>query len=453
MDTKKFSSPGKDSLRRMLGVSFGVAVTLGGTIGVGILRTPGTVASRLGSPWLIVAIWVAGGMYAILGTNAVVELGTAVPRAGGWYVWSRRAFGEYVGFTVGWSDWLSQCATIAVLAIATGEFLAALLPHRPGLDRWIAVVTVLAFAFVQWIGLRSSSRTQEITSALKAFGLLAFVVACFYPVASAAPGSYPQPALPANTGALFAGVILALQSVIYTYDGWYCAVYFTEEDRNPGHNLPRSAFGGVLCTLAIYLLINIALMYALPLGRLASSPFPAAEVTRDLFGRQGEQIITALSALSLLSIINATLMMSTRILFAMSRDRLFIRRAATVNAGGTPRFAMLLTTAAALLMIFTGTFDLLVAVAAFLFIAVDASGFLALLALRRREPGLARPYRTRGYPWTTLLLLSACIFFLIGNIISDPTSSLYTLALMAISYPAYLMVCRWTKSKEKPVLI
>lgn len=114
---------------------------------------------------------------------------------------------------------------------------------------------------------------------------------------------------------------------------------------------------------------------------------------------------------------------------------------------------MLLTTAAALLMIFTGTFDLLVAVAAFLFITVDASGFLALLALRRREPGLERPYRTRGYPWTTLLLLGACIFFLIGNIISDPISSLYTLALMAISYPAYLMVCRWTKSKGKSPFI
>ena len=437
----------------MLGVSFGIAVTLGGTIGVGILRTPGTVASRLGSPWLIVAIWIAGGMYAILGTNAVVELGAAVPRAGGWYVWSRRAFGEYLGFTVGWSDWLSQCATIAVLAIATGEFTAALLPRRPGLDRWIAVATVLAFAVLQWIGLRSSSRTQEITSALKALGLLAFVAACFYLAASPAPGSYPQPVLPGTTGALFAGIILALQSVIYTYDGWYCAVYFTEEDRDPGRNLPRSAFGGVLCTLAIYLLINVALMYALPLGRLASSPFPAAEVTRDLFGRRGEQIITVLSALSLLSIINATLMMSTRILFAMSRDRLFLRRAATVNAGGTPRFAMLLTTAAALLMIFTGTFDLLVAVAAFLFIAVDSSGFLALLALRRREPGLTRPYRTRGYPWTIFLLLGACIFFLIGNIISDPTSSLYTVGLMSISYPAYLMVCRWTRSKEKTTFV
>jgi len=232
--------------------------------------------------------------------------------------------------------------------------------------------------------------------------------------------------------------------VIYTYDGWYCAMYFTEEDRDPGRNLPRSAFGGVLATLAIYLLVNIALMHALPLGRLASSQFPAADVSRDLFGKPGERIITALCALSLLSIINATLMMSTRILFAMSRDRLLTRHAAMVNVGGTPRVAMLLSTAASLLLILTGTFDLLVAVAAFLFIAVDASGFLALIALRRREPDLPRPYRTRGYPWTTALLLCGCLFFLAGNIMSDRLSSLYTLALMAISYPAYLLVRRRT---------
>jgi len=440
------ASPGFGSLRRILGVSFGIAITVGGTIGVGILRTPGTVASKLGGPWLIVAVWVAGGVYALLGTNAVVELGTAVPRTGGWYVWSRRAFGEYVGFTVGWSDWMSQCATIAVLAIATGEFVAALVPQRRGLDRWIAVGTVVAFAVIQWMGLRSSSRTQEVTSALKAIGLLAFVAACFYPFVPPVAAVSTTPSLPVTHGALFAGVILALQSVIYTYDGWYCAVYFTEEDRDPGRNLPRSAFGGVICTLAIYLLVNFALMHALPLGRLASSAFPAAEVARDLFGKPGEQMIIALSALSLLSIINATLMMSTRILFAMSRDRLFIHQAAVVDTGGTPRFAMLLSTAAALLMILTGTFDLLVAVAAFLFITVDASGFLALIVLRRREPDLPRPYRTRGYPWTPLLLLCGCAFFLAGNIMSDPASSIYTLVLMAISYPAYLLVLRRTQA-------
>jgi basic amino acid/polyamine antiporter, APA family len=436
------SSPGSGSLQRMLGVSFGIAVTVGGTIGVGILRTPGTVAAKLGSPWLVVAVWVAGGVYALLGTNTVVELGTAIPRTGGWYVWSRRAFGEYVGFTVGWSDWMSQCATIAVLAIATGEFVAALVPQRPGLDRWIAVGTVVAFAVIQWIGLQSSSRTQEVTSALKAIGLLAFVAACFYPFAPRVVVGSTTPSIPTTLGALFAGVILALQSVIYTYDGWYCAVYFTEEDRDPGRNLPRSAFGGVVCTLAIYLLINFALMHALPLSRLASSAFPAADVTRDLFGKLGEQMITALSALSLLSIINATLMMSTRILFAMSRDQLFIQQAVVVSPGGTPRFAMLLSTAAALIMILTGTFDLLVAVAAFLFITVDASGFLALIVLRRREPDLPRPYQAHGYPWTPILLLCGCAFFLAGNIMSDPASSVYTLVLIAISYPAYMLVLR-----------
>lgn len=430
---------GNGSLRRILGVGFGVAVTVGGTIGVGILRTPGTVASQLASPWLIIAVWVLGGLYAFLGTDAVVELGTAIPRTGGWYVWARRAFGPYVGFTVGWSDWLSQCATIAVLAIATGEFAAALFHGTPGFGRWIAVGTVLAFGVLQWLGLRSSSHTQEFTSALKAVGLIGFVAACFW-----APGggssADASTAASASRGVLFSAVILALQSVIYTYDGWYCAAYFTEEDRDPGRNLPRSAFGGMLCTLVIYLLVNIALLVALPVKRLAASPFPAAEVMRDLFGPVGERVITVLSALSLLSIINATLMMATRILFAMGRDRLLTREASTVHSAGTPRFAMLLSAAAAIAMILTGTFELLIAVAAFLFIAVDASGFLALLMLRRSEPDLPRPYRCCGYPWTPILLLGGCFLFLAGNIVSDPKSSLYTLILITVSYPAYVMV-------------
>jgi APA family basic amino acid/polyamine antiporter len=450
LEHSKPGTEGRDSLRRMLGISFGVAVTVGGTIGVGILRTPGTVALQLGKPWLILSIWAIGGLYAFLGTDVVVELGAAIPRAGGWYVWSRRAFGPYLGFTVGWSDWLSQCATIAVLAIAAGEFSAALLPAAPGLERWIAVGTVMAFALLQWLGLHSSSRTQEITSALKALGLLAFVAACWFATTRRPPGMEAPAVLPARDGMLFPAIILALQSVIYTYDGWYCAAYFAEEDRDPGHNLPRSAFGGMLATLIIYLLVNIALMAALPLHRLASSPFPAAEVMRDLFGRWGEQIITALSALSLLSIINATLMMSTRILFAMGRDGLLYREACVVHGAGTPRVALLTSAVASILMILTGTFGFLIAVAAFFFIAVDASGFLALCALRKREPDLPRPYRCRGYPYTPVLLLIGCVAFLAGNIMSDMKSSLYALGLIMLSYPAYRIARRGTSHGLQP---
>ena len=118
----------RGKLLKILGVTFGIAVTIGGMIGLGILRTPGAVAGQLGSLWLILGIWILGGLYAILGTIAVAELSTSLPMAGGWYVYARRAFGDYGGFVVGWSDWLSSCAMIAFVAITIGEYLPKLFP-------------------------------------------------------------------------------------------------------------------------------------------------------------------------------------------------------------------------------------------------------------------------------------------------------------------------------------
>ncbi len=434
-------------LLRILGVGFGIAVTIGGTIGVGILRTPGTVAGLLGHPVLIILAWVLGGAYAILGTNSVLELGTMLPKTGGWYVFARRAFGDYIGFTVGWSDWLAESATVAILVIAIGEFSAELFPALAGGTKAIALLTLLVFLTLHWLGLKSSSYAQQWTSLIKAVAFLALIVACFaLGGGTAADGSarsaLPMPQTPLTMAAAF---VIALQSVIYTYDGWYSAVYFTEEDHDPGKNLPRSALGGVLITAAIYLLVNFALLYTLPLSRLASSAMPATDAAQAIFGNHGSRIITALSLASLLSIINATLMIGTRVLFAMSRDGLFTARAARVSASGTPRLAMSFTCLIAALLIITGTFTRLIAIAAFFFATVDSAGFLALVTLRKREPTLARPYKSKGYPWTTAIVLSVSLLFLLGNIVSDTANSLYTLALIAISYPAYLLVRRRQK--------
>lgn len=431
---------------RILGVGFGVAVTVGGTIGVGILRTPGTVASLLGHPLLIISVWILGGLYALLGTNSVLELGTMLPQTGGWYVFARRAFGDHVGFTVGWSDWLAQCATLAILLIAIGEFSISLFPFLAGSTRTIAILALLIFAILHWLGLRSSSRAQEWTSLVKAIGFLAFVACCFVLGGKSPAGSGRDPLpMPRTFSTVASALVIALQSVIYTYDGWYCAVYFTEEDLNPAKNLPRSALGGVLITIGVYLLVNLALLYILPISRLASATLPAADAAQQIFGGYGSQIITALSLASLLSIINATLMIGTRVLFAMGRDGLFSSKAAHVSESGTPRLAMSLTCVAVVLLIATGTFTRLIAIAAFFFVAVDSAGFLALLFLRKREPELARPYRAWGYPWTTGIVLAGSTLFLLGNVINDTANSLYTLALIAISYPAYMLVTRRQK--------
>ncbi len=419
-------------LLRLLGVSFGIAVTIGGTVGAGILRTPGMVAAELDSSFLIVVIWVLGGVYSLLGTTSVCELGTALPSAGGWYVYTRRALGEYAGFVVGWSDWLAQSAALAFLATALGEYVVALVPGLSGWHRTIAIATLALFALIQWRGLRSSSKVQELTSLAKGLAFFAFVVVCFL----LAPRS-AEPESAVSQGFRFVPFVLALQAVIVTYDGWYSAIYFTEEDRDPARNLPRSAFAGVLATIVIYLLVNLALLYTLTVPEIASSSLPAADAASRIFGAHGGDVITVLSLVSLLSIVNAVMLLATRIVFAMSRDGLFFGSASTVNPRGTPAVALSFTALAAALLVASGTFERLVAIAAFFFVVVYVSGFVSLFVLRRTEPELPRPYRAWGYPWTTGVALLGSILFLAGNGVSDPENTAYGLLLMALSYPLY----------------
>ena len=433
--------PDSSHLLRLLGVSFGVAVTVGGTIGVGILRTPGLVAAQLPYLWAILAVWILGGIYAILGTISVVELGTMLPRAGGWYVYARRAFGDFGGFTVGWIDWVAQSSALAYLATATGEFAVALVPAMPGGVRAFGVGVLVAFALLHRLGLRSGSKAQELTSLVKGLALIAFVILCFvYGGRSEAPVA----AIPMPTSALAAvvAVIIALQSIIITHDGWYCAVYFTEEDRDPGRNLPRSAIGGVVAIIVIYLLVNLALLYTLPIPELAGSVLPAADAAQRIFGGHGGQIITALSLVSLLSVINATLLIATRVLFAMSRDHLFFKKASEVHPRGTPLLAMWLTTGASVLLVVSGSFETLVAIAAVFFVLCYLSGFVSLFVLRKREPNLERPFRVWGYPWTPGIAAVGSVLFLIGNLFSDTRNSLYAFALIAASYPVFLTMTR-----------
>src|SRR6266699_3390611 len=144
-------SPG--TLLRVLGVGFGLAVTIGGTIGMGILRTPGQVAEQLPTPGLFIGVWILGGVYALLGASSVAELGAMIPRSGGWYVFVHRAMGNYAGFVVGGSDWLSTCGTLAVIAMVVGEYTAVLVPRLSGGDKPVALAVVLSFAALQWRGI------------------------------------------------------------------------------------------------------------------------------------------------------------------------------------------------------------------------------------------------------------------------------------------------------------
>ncbi len=436
----------KGQLRHILGVGFGVAVIVGASLGIGILRTPGLVAGQLPGGAAILTVWIVGGLYTLLGSACLTELGTMLPEAGGYYVYARRAFGDYTGFAVGWSDWLTYCAVLGYVSIGMAEFIGMLVPSLARAVTPMASTILLAFVALQWAGLRVSSRFQEITTALKFVAFLALVVAALVMARTLhAGGSAAGPAI--VTAPSLVGVIVALQSVVITYGGWQSALYFSEEDRDPARNLPRSMIGGVVLVLIIYLLVNISLLVLLPIPALVRSTLPAADAAAVLLGPRGSEMITVLSLVSLPPMLNAIMMIGTRILFAMGRDRLFWRRTAEVSVGGTPSVATLVTTAVALALIVTGTFQRLVAMASIFLAANYCVCCLALFVLRRSEPALARPYRAWAYPWSAAIVLAGAAAFLAGVFVGDTENGIAAVVLVAVGVAGRAMIGR-TPARE-----
>lgn len=451
MSKPNSTSDRQGRLLRVLGLGFGLAVIIGNTIGAGIFRTPGEIASQLPNVWLFLAVWVAGGLYALLGAVQIAELGTMLPRSGGQYVFSRHALGEYAGFIVGWSDWISTCGSAAAVSLVIGEFSGKLFPALAGKTPAIAVTIAVVFAVLQWHGIVLGSLVQDITSLLKALAFILLVIAAFViggdqgAVTSAAPAITTPVRL-----ALFGAFIIALQSVIYTYDGWSGVIYFSEEVREPARDIPRSLFSGVLAIIGIYLLVNLALIYVLPISEIAGQKFAAGVAAVAIFGRYGDTVFLVLTILSMLSAINAYHLMATRVIFAMSRDGLLYRGVTRVNKGGTPTVALFLSTTAAILIILLGKkFETVITVLAFFFVANYTLSFISLFVLRRREPERPRPYRAWGYPWTTALALIGSIVFLGGAVASDTRNSIYALLLLAASYPAFLLTKMLTARGEQ----
>jgi len=423
-------------LLQILGFGFGLAVIVGNTIGVGILRTPGDVAAQLPSRSLFMLVWIVGSLFTFLAAMNITELGTMLPYSGGHYTFARHALGQYPGFVIGWTDWLSTCGSESAAAVVMGEYLGLLFPAIAGKSRLIGAVVVILLAALQWQGVKWGSGFQQFSTLFKGLGFFAIVAACFMftPARAAVPAA--SPIMPRGWP-LFIGFLLAMQSMIYTYDGWAGAIYFSEEIEDPGKNIPRSMFGGALAVSAIYILVAWAIVHVLSIGDVAGQAMALGAAADRIWTGQGTRLVAALTIVSVISFMNACHLMSSRILYAMSRDRLIISHADVVNRGGTPTVALALSTAAALMFILYGGFSKIIAVLAFFFVINYIADLISIFLLRRREPNRERPYRVAGYPWTTALTLCIYVAFLVSICAADPRNSFYAIVLLAGSYPAF----------------
>ncbi|QCH15109.1 APC family permease [Synechococcus sp. CB0101] len=429
------TQPGK--LLSVLGVAFGLAGSVGGTIGAGILRTPGLVAAQLHTPSLVLLAWLVGGLYALLGAICIAELAASLPRAGGWYVYAEQAFGRRAGWLVGWTDWLAHCIGLAWVATTVGELLAEWIPANTAATwqcRALALLVLALFSAVQLLGVRAGGASQELLSLVKAVAFLGLAAASFAlpPVVPAVSTAADPAELLQQGPAVAIGAVLALQAVITTFDGWASPVYFAEEFSDPSRDLPRSLIGGVLAVLALYLLINAALLHVLPIEVLSEANLPAADAARSVLGQRGGQVISAVALISLLGLINTVVMAAPRILFGLSRDQLMPAALSGVNPGGTPTAALVLTSGCAAVLVLAGSFDHLLGMGAFLYVVLPLTGIAAQVQLRIKEPNRPRPFLSWGYPLTPWIVGACSLGFLIGALVRDTGDSLLALALVGL---------------------
>ncbi len=436
-------------LLKVLGVAFGLAIIVGGTIGSGILRTPGDVAAALPNPTVFLLVWFAGGLYALGGAMTMAELGVLIPKSGGQYVFARRALGEYPGFVIGYTDWISVCASCAAGSIAIGELLAQLIPSLASAQTAVAIVVSLAFVAVHWIGVKTSDKTQQVLSLIKTLALVAVAIACFTgPRAVADPAASATLAFPGGM-ALFSAVILSFQSVLYTYDGWNGLVYFGGEVKDPPREVPRAMAGGVIAVMTVYLILTGAFLYSLGISGLAGEKFAAAAAAKAVFGATGERIVSIVMVLSLLGALSSYILQSSRVPYAMAADRLMPARLATTNAGGSPTLALALSALVAIGLILTGTFGTVVALAAFFYVLQYAVTFASLFVLRVREPDAPRPYKAWGYPVVPAIVLVGAVAFIVGSYMTDTANAMNSTYVLAASLPIYMVTRRFiARAKE-----
>ena len=409
-------------LLRVLGLVFGVAAVVGGSVGQGILRQPGVVAAAVPDPVLILLLWAAGGTIAAINAIPYAELGTAVPRAGGPYVFVRRAFGPTAGITIGWSDWLINISTQAFLSVVVAEFVhrLGLLPNVP--QAVLAPSIIALFFALNWTNTRLSGSSQSIGSALKGVGLLALVIIL---LAAPAPSSpVPVPSAAASGAFGFAAVVVALRAVQNTYDGWNNCIYFCEEMNSPERCVPRALFGGIAIVTGLYVLVNIALLKVMSPAAMAGSNLAAADALGLVLGGWANVLLTVFGVISIAAILNLNVMCGPRVALAMARDRVLPSVLANVAPGGTPRLALITTAGLGVLFSASGTYEQLIAFNVALGALVNLVVCISAWRMRYTEPTLPRPWRMPLYPAPVLFAAFINASLLAALIYEDPLHSL-----------------------------
>jgi basic amino acid/polyamine antiporter, APA family len=428
----------------------GLAVLVGSLIGMGILRTPGVIAGYLGSPWLIIAIWLAGGVVSALGALLYAELATSFPRAGGKYVFAREAFGPVAGFVTGWNELaVAKGCSGAAKAVVIAEYVVFLTGN--GSVRLIAIGLILAFAALNLAGLRVGTIFQNITTLFKAM-LLAGIAAAAFWGARGGPRGFASGAELTPESGLLLGLAVSYQLVAFTYYGWDDVGKMAEEIKDPGRAIPRILLIGCALVTMLYMLIIVAYLTVLTPAEMAASPMPAQAAIGGVFGDTAATIIVLAGIFIILNTTNVNFLVMPRVAFALARDGLAPVSFTRVSSKGTPVPALLFATVIMLALTVTGAFETLIRFYMLVVIALDLLVFIGLFRLRRLRPDLHRPFKVPLYPWLPLVTIALYAIIIAVLVIPQPRIALASgLTLMTLIVAGMITVRRRRTALASPV--
>ena len=424
----------KNNPRRVLSSGFTLAVTIGGIIGLGILRTPGEVAAVVHDPLMFVSLWVLGGLFILLSTVAAAELVGMTPRSGGTYALVRRAYGPFPGFVIGWVDWLSFVGDIAFKAVVVTEFATLLIPAMGQWQTPLAIMVSSVFAALQFRSIALGAKIQEIAAAAMALIVIGFTLALLFAGTAVSSNATSIPLATKGIGAW--SIVVA--SIIYTYDGWIYAAYFSGEIKGGSGAVARACIKGVAIVILLYVFLVAALAWKVPLTRLAGNELALAGALELVVSPLLSTVVLIVAIIMLLAHQNLLYMSTPRILQALAIDGLAVRRAGEISKGGNPTFAVLLSWGLSVGLIMIGGFEFLLHLSIFFYLFLYVLLIAGVIILRKRQPNADRPYRAWGHPWSTYGCLLVWLVLALFQAVVEIDTAVYAVIMVAISWPVYM---------------
>lgn len=452
----------EQQLSRGLGIWTATAVVIANMIGTGIFTITGFMTADIHSPLLILGLWIAGGVIALMGAFAVAELGAMLPFAGGDYIFCLHSYGPFWAFMSGWISLLvGFSAPIAAAALGIVEYLGFYFPALSPMSvtptfvgpmkvylSWshlLAIFFICLLAGFHYTGLRTSRIVQNSITAVKVTFIISIITLGFLFGTGSWEHFITNPDI-VNSSSVLPKTAVSLIFIMFAYSGWNAAAYIAGEIRNPEKVIPRSLILGTSIVAVLYILLNVIYFYALPIDKMTNVVRIGAEALSALFGAKVANLTNVIFVVSMTGCLSAMVFIGPRVYYAMAKDNLFFKSFRNVHPKfQTPGTAIILQAIWSSLLVISGTFDQLLVYAGFILTVFISLTVGAVYVLRFKRPDLPRPYKTWGYPVTPAIFLLTCIWTIFYTIAGRPWESILGLLTVVLGVPFYLYFTRKKK--------